>query len=47
MKQYRLLLPVIALLIVLTVSALNGCDKRSQFEKDTDKAADKVNRSMR
>jgi uncharacterized lipoprotein NlpE involved in copper resistance len=45
MRRYGLVLSLIAM-VVLTAT-LNGCDNRSQLEKDTDAAAKKVNQAFK
>ncbi|MBU2103057.1 MAG: hypothetical protein KKF80_06640 [Candidatus Omnitrophica bacterium] len=45
MKKYRLAVSLVTL--VLLCSVLSGCDNRSQLEKDTDKAAQKVNNLLK
>jgi len=45
MKKYSFIVSLIAL--VLLAGVLNGCDNRSQLEKDADAAAKKVNKALR
>lgn len=45
MRKYGFLVYLMAL--GLLIVALNGCDNRSQLEKDADKAAQKVSNALR
>ena len=45
MKKYQFVIAILAL--VLVVGVLNGCDNRSQLEKDADAAAKKVSDMMK
>lgn len=45
MKKYRFVIALVAL--VLMAGALQGCDNRSQLEKDADAAAKKVSSALR
>lgn len=45
MKRYGIIACLISLILVIGI--LNGCDNRSQLEKDADAAAKKVSDSLR
>jgi len=45
MRKYSFIVSLIAL--ALLIGVLNGCDNRSQLEKDADAAAKKVNQALK